>query len=136
MAIFVRPATWSYDIELFRAATADDDQLEALLAAIATPSQALWVVESDERPVAFAWTESEPGRDDYLQALLDVARHRVLIAHCDLVASLVHQFPRKLHRQPQLPQGHVLLRSSLRAQVRRGFCTHHAPRDAVPSRGA
>ena len=62
MAIFVRPATWSYDIELFRAATADEDELEAMLAAIATPGQALWVVESDERPVAFAWTESEAGR--------------------------------------------------------------------------
>jgi hypothetical protein len=62
MAIFVRPATWSYDIDLFRAAAADEDELEAMLAAIATADQALWVVESDERPVAFAWTATEPGR--------------------------------------------------------------------------
>lgn len=62
MAIFVRPATWSYDIGLFRAAAADEDELEAMLAAVATPGQALWVVECDQRPAAFAWTASEPGR--------------------------------------------------------------------------
>ena len=62
MAVFVRPATWSYDIELFRSAAADEDELEAMLAAIATADQALWVVESDERPVAFAWAKSEPDR--------------------------------------------------------------------------
>jgi hypothetical protein len=61
MAIFVRPATWSYDIELFRAATADEDQLEALLAATATADQALWVAESNERPAAFVWTKRETG---------------------------------------------------------------------------
>ncbi len=59
MAIFVRPATWSYDIGLFRAAAADEDELEAMLAAIATPGQALWVAECDQRPAAFAWTAVE-----------------------------------------------------------------------------
>lgn len=62
MAIFVRPAAWSYDIGLFRPAAADEDELEAMLAAIATPAEALWVVERDERPAAFAWTVSKPGR--------------------------------------------------------------------------
>ena len=54
MAVFVRPATWSYDQELFRSATADEDRLEALLAAIAVENEGLWVVESNEQPVAFA----------------------------------------------------------------------------------
>ncbi len=57
MAVFVRPATWSYDLELFRRATDDEDRLEAMLAAIALADQGLWVVESNQRPVAFAWTE-------------------------------------------------------------------------------
>ncbi len=57
MAVFVRPATWSYDLELFRRATVDEDRLEAMLAAIALADQGLWVVESNQRPVAFAWTE-------------------------------------------------------------------------------
>jgi len=54
LAVFVRPATWSYDLELFRSASADEDRLEALLAAIAIENEGLWVVESDEQPVAFA----------------------------------------------------------------------------------
>ncbi len=54
MAVFVRPATWSYDQDLFRSAFADEDRLEALLAAIAIENEDLWVVESNEQPVAFA----------------------------------------------------------------------------------
>lgn len=57
MAVFVRPATWSYDLPLFRAAASDEDELEAMLAAIALPRQGLWVVESRQQPVAFAWIE-------------------------------------------------------------------------------
>lgn len=56
MAVFVRPATWSYDQELFRSATADEDELEAMLGAIALADEDLRVVESNERPVAFAHT--------------------------------------------------------------------------------
>lgn len=44
MAVFVRPATWSYDQELFRSATADEDKedkLEAMLGAIALADD-LW----------------------------------------------------------------------------------------------
>jgi len=54
LAVFVRPATWNYDQELFRSALTDEDRMEALLAAIAIEGEDLWVVESDERPVAFA----------------------------------------------------------------------------------
>lgn len=57
MAVFVRPAVWNYDLGLFRAATGDEDRLEAMLAAIALKNQGLWVAESNQRPVAFAWTE-------------------------------------------------------------------------------
>ena len=57
MAVFVRPAVWNYDLGLFRAATDDEDRLEAMLAAVALKDQGLWVAESAERPVAFAWTE-------------------------------------------------------------------------------
>ncbi len=53
MAVFVRPATWSYDLELFRSATNDEGRLEAMLAAIALEDEGLWVVESNERPTAF-----------------------------------------------------------------------------------
>lgn len=56
MAQFARPAAWTYDQPLFRSATDDLDQLEAMLAAIALSDEGLWVVESDQRPVAFAWT--------------------------------------------------------------------------------
>jgi hypothetical protein len=56
MAHFARPATWTYDQPLFRTATDDSDQLEAMLAAIALADEELWVVESDQKPVAFAWT--------------------------------------------------------------------------------
>lgn len=59
MAIFVRPAVWSYDEALFRSATADEDRLEAMLAAIALPDEGLWVVESNQRPVAFAWSRTD-----------------------------------------------------------------------------
>jgi hypothetical protein len=57
MAAFVRPAAWNYDLPLFRTATDDPDELESLLAAIALEREGLWVVESDEQPVAFAHTE-------------------------------------------------------------------------------
>ena len=56
MAQFARPAVWTYDQPLLRRATDDEDQLEAMLAAIALGDEGLWVVESDQRPVAFAWT--------------------------------------------------------------------------------
>ncbi len=59
MAVFARPATWNYDIELFRAAVADEDQLEALMGAIARDDQQLLVAESDEQPAAFAWLQAE-----------------------------------------------------------------------------
>jgi hypothetical protein len=62
MAVFARPAVWSYDLPLFRQATADEDELEALLAAIARPDEAIWVIESDELPVAFAWGHREGSR--------------------------------------------------------------------------
>ena len=55
MPVFARPATWAYDLELFRAAVVDEDELEALMAAIARDDQQLLVAESDERPTAFAW---------------------------------------------------------------------------------
>jgi len=61
LAIFVRPATWSYDLELFRSASPDEDRLEALLAAIAIENEGLWVVESNERPVAFAHVRTRRG---------------------------------------------------------------------------
>lgn len=61
MAVFVRPATWSYDLELFRSAVADEDRLEAIAAAIAIENEALWVVESDEQPVAFAHVRTGGG---------------------------------------------------------------------------
>ena len=57
MALFVRPAVWTYDQELFRRATDDEERLESMLATIAIEDQGLWVVESNERPVAFAWTQ-------------------------------------------------------------------------------
>lgn len=56
MPQFARPAAWTYDQPLLRSAAADEDQLEAMLAAIALDDEGLWVVESDQRPVAFAWT--------------------------------------------------------------------------------
>jgi len=59
VALFVRPAVWTYDQELFRSATDDEERLESMLAAIAMEDQGLWVVESNERPVAFAWTQIE-----------------------------------------------------------------------------
>lgn len=59
MAIFARPAVWSYDLPLFREAIADEEQLEALLAAIALKDEAVWVIESNEVPVAFAWGRRE-----------------------------------------------------------------------------
>jgi len=59
VAQFVRPAVWDYDQELFRRATDDEERLESMMAAIALEDQALWVVESNERPVAFAWTRME-----------------------------------------------------------------------------
>ncbi len=59
MALFVRPAVWTYDQELFRWATDDEERLESMLAAIALEDQGLWVVESNQRPVAFAWTQIE-----------------------------------------------------------------------------
>lgn len=65
MPCFARPATWSYDLPLFREATEDEDRLESLLAAIATPGQGLWVVEENERPVAFAWTVVVPDRLEF-----------------------------------------------------------------------
>ena len=59
MALFVRPAVWTYDQELFRSTTDDEERLESMLAAVALEDQGLWVVESNERPVAFAWTQIE-----------------------------------------------------------------------------
>ena len=57
MALFIRPTAWSYDIELFRKATGDEDLMEELLAAVALPNQGIWVVESDQKPVGFVWFE-------------------------------------------------------------------------------
>ena len=59
VAVFARPATWSYDLSLLRQAAADEDELEAMMAAIALESQQLWVAESGEQPAAFAWTTVE-----------------------------------------------------------------------------
>ncbi len=59
MAMFARPANWTYDQPLFRRATADEERLEAMLAAIALQNEGLWVVESNQTPVAFAWTRRE-----------------------------------------------------------------------------
>ncbi len=59
MPAFARPAAWSYDLDLFRCATDDEDRLEAMLAAVALDDQGLWVVESNQRPAAFAWTTLE-----------------------------------------------------------------------------
>lgn len=55
MAIFARPAVWSYDLPLFRQAIAHELELEGLLAATVEKEEAVWVVEADEQPVAFAW---------------------------------------------------------------------------------
>jgi len=55
MAVLVRPAVWSYDLELFRAAARDDDQLEAMLAAIGLENEEIWVAEDDQQPVGFLW---------------------------------------------------------------------------------
>ncbi len=74
MAIFVRPAAWSYDIGLFRSAAADEDELEAMLAATATADQTLLVVESDQRPAAFAWTARQPGRVRLLRLYVEPGR--------------------------------------------------------------
>jgi len=55
MAVFVRRTNWTYDQPLFRSATNDEERLEAMLAAVALEDEDLWVVESNEQPVAFAW---------------------------------------------------------------------------------
>lgn len=55
MALFARPAVWSYDLPLFRQGMADEWELEGLLAATVLEQEAVWVVESDEQPAAFAW---------------------------------------------------------------------------------
>ena len=55
MAVFVRRTNWTYDQPLFRSATNDEERLEAMLAAIALENEDLWVIESNEQPVAFAW---------------------------------------------------------------------------------
>jgi hypothetical protein len=44
------------------------------------------------------------GLEDHAQAVFDVFGHHAFIAHFDLIASLLHQFQRELHRQPQLPR--------------------------------
>jgi hypothetical protein len=62
MLAFVRPANWAYDLRLFRSATDDEVELEAMLAAIALDGQGLWVIEVGQQPVAFAWTAVEHGR--------------------------------------------------------------------------
>jgi hypothetical protein len=59
VAVFARPAVWSYDLPLFRQAINDEEQLEALLAAIALEDEAVWVAEANQRPVAFAWGRRE-----------------------------------------------------------------------------
>ena len=84
MLIFSRRATWSQDVDLFRAGAADADQLEALMAAIAIQSQSLWVGEYDQQPVAFIWVVL-----DDLQ--LHLARLFVLpeYAQCGVLASLL-----------------------------------------------
>ncbi len=61
MAIFVRPAVWSYDLALFRQAIADDRQLEALMGAVALEEETLLVAECNEVPSAFAWTRTVEG---------------------------------------------------------------------------
>jgi len=60
MAVLVRPAVWSYDLELFRAAVRDQDQLEAMLAAVALEDEDIWVAESGQRPAGFVWGRRRP----------------------------------------------------------------------------
>lgn len=60
MAVLVRPAVWSYDLELLRAAARDEDQLEAMLAAVALEDEDIWVAERAEQPAGFAWARRRP----------------------------------------------------------------------------
>ena len=71
MACFVRRAAWTYDQPLFRRAASDEDELEAMLAAIARPDEDLWVVERDQRPAAFAWAVLGDRRVDLRRLVVD-----------------------------------------------------------------
>ncbi len=90
MAVLVRPAVWSYDLELLRAAARDEDQLEAMLAAVALEDEDIWVAERAERPAGFAWGRRQSAGLHVLLLFIPAAEDAVAVLRA-LVERLIEE---------------------------------------------